>query len=117
MNYIKTKGDNISEYRVYVDGTETEGYIVYRGHKFGVETNLLSEILDYRYEKSTGRMFFLKYDKVDNQPNILNLENWEIGKMESSNKNLLDSWISLLKKMRIKLEVDFRKIVITKVNI
>ena len=116
MNYIISKSGGRSEYRIYKDGDDFEGYPIYNGHKLGVENNLLAEVLDYRIDRGTGKIHFLKYDKVVTEPNHLDLKMWEIGRGESMQKNLLDSWISLNQVMREKLG-EYRKIIITKVNI
>jgi hypothetical protein len=114
--YLVSKSDNRTQYRIYLENSEIEGRIVYKGHKLGVDSNLLSEILDYRFEKSSNKIHFLKYDKVDGEPDYRNSDIWIIGRNESIQKNLLDSWISLNQSMREKFG-DYRKIIITKVNI
>lgn len=116
MNFVISKINPRFQYRVYPDSTEVEGQIIFEGHKMSPNDNLLSEVLDWRTERSTGKILFLKYDKVIDGPNHLDLSQWEIGKMESISKNLLDSWISLLSKLRHKVG-DFRKIRITKIYI
>ena len=116
MNYLISKSLGKSEYRIYKEGDEVEGYPIYNGHKLAVDSNLLAEILDYRIEKLTGKIHFLKYDKVTSTPNHLDQSMWNIGKKESIEKNLFDSWISLNQKMRIEFG-EYRKIIVTRVNI
>lgn len=117
MGYVKSKSLGRSEYRVYVDdGQDVDGIVIFKGHKLEPEYNLLSEILDYRIEKSNNRVYFLKYDKMTDDPDFMKSDMWSIGREESVRKNLLDSWISLNQKMRSEFG-DYRKIIITKVNI
>lgn len=115
--YLVSKHGPRYEYRIYIDNDEpTEGNIIYRGHKLGIDDKILQEILDYRIEKSTNKVLYLKYDKIIGEINHKNQDIWENGKIESLYKNLLDSWMSLSKTMRSKFG-DYRKIIITKVNI
>ena len=73
--------------------------------------------MEYKIEKSTGNMLFLKYDKSDGIPlNTLDMSMWETGSTKSINRNLMDSWESLCKKIEMKMG-SFRKILITRVNI
>jgi hypothetical protein len=115
--YLVSKSGPKCEYRIYIDNNEpVDGHEIYKGHKLGVEDSLLYEILDFRIEKSTNKILFLKYDKIINEIDHKDSTLWEDGKMESISKNLLDSWISLCRSMREKFG-DFRKIIITKVYI
>ena len=116
MSYLISKSNPREEYRVYLDGENIEGTQISKGHKLGLETGLLLEILEYRIEKSTNKIHFLNYDKVEESIDTLNSKLWTIGKKESLQKNLLDSWISLNRKMRMQFG-DFRKVVVTKVYI
>ena len=117
MNYIVTKREPKWEWRIYKDSEEKiEGQIIYKGHKLAIEHPLLSKILDYRIEKKTGNIFTLKYDKVKELHDHTDLTIWEIGKDQSFQKNLMKSWESLQLIMKQKMG-NFRKIIITKVNI
>jgi hypothetical protein len=117
MCYVKCKSFGRYEYRVYIDnGQDIDGNVIFKGHKLEPEFNLLSEILEYRIERSTNSIYFLKYDKLIGEPDFMKSEMWNVGREESVKKNLLDSWISLNKKMRSEFG-DYRKIIITKVNI
>lgn len=116
MNYIVSKTNTREEYRVYIDCENTEGSLIYKGHKLGLESNLLLEILDFRLEKSSNRIHFLNYEKVEDEITTQNSKIWIIGRRESLDRNLLDSWMSLNKKLRLQYG-DFRKVIITKVNI
>lgn len=116
MDYIVSKDGPRLQYRIYIDGKETDGKLVYKGHKLGVDENTLSEILDYRIERSTNKIHFLKYDKIEDSPDYLDLNQWKIGRIDSMNIGLLESWMSLNNKMQEKFG-KFRKIIITKVNL
>jgi hypothetical protein len=117
MNYFVTKSSNRIEYRIYTsDEVEVEGTTIYKGHKLGVDDNLLLEILDVKIEKSTGKIHFLKYDKVVTEPDRLDLNMWIVGRTESLNRNLQDCWSTLDRTIRQKFG-EFKKIIITRVNI
>jgi hypothetical protein len=117
MPYLKSKSISRFEYRVYIDdGQDFDGIEIFRGHKLEPEYNLLSEILDYRIDRGKNKIYFLKYDKVVTEPDFMIGEMWDMGKEDTYKKNLLDSWSSLNQKMRGEFG-DYRKIIITKVNI
>lgn len=117
MNYFITKSSNRIEYRIYIENdSDIEGTVIYKGHKLGVDDNQLLEILDVRIERSTNKIHFLKYDKVVDLPDRLDLNMWIIGRTESLNQNLQDCWITVNRIMKEKFG-DFRKIIITRVNI
>ena len=117
MHYLKTKSLGRFEYRVYIDrGQDFDGVEIFRGHKLEPEWDLLSEILDYRIDRGKNKIYFLKYDKVVDEPDFMIGEMWEVGREELYKKNLLDSWASLNQKMRSEFG-NYRKIIITKVNI
>ena len=114
--YWITKSQLKVEYRVYIDESLIDGNIIYNGHKLAVETNLLLEIIDYRIEKSTNKIYFLNYTNVDFPPNHIELSLWDVGKQESIDRNLFESWMSLISKIKNNIG-NFRKIIVTKVNI
>lgn len=116
MNYIVFKTTGRKEYRIYLESAESEGDIIYKGHKLGVELNLLSKLIDYRIEKSSNRILVLKYDKVVDTVSVLDTNIWKIGTSESLDKLISESWESLQKVMENKFG-KFRKILITAVNI
>jgi hypothetical protein len=99
MNYLVSKSDSKYEYRIYKnDNSSVDGTIIYKGHKLGVEKSLLSEILFYKIERSTGKIFHYDYSQDEM-------------KESSSIKNLFESWNSLIGK------ISDRKILISKINI
>ena len=117
MNYIVSKSDARFEYRVYIDNDDNkEGRVIYKGHKLGIDENILLEVIDYRIEKSTGNLFFLKYDQINENIDFKNKNIWNTGRVDSINLNLLESWDSLIRKLKID-NGDYRKIIITKINI
>jgi hypothetical protein len=116
MNYIVLKNENKKEIRLYVEGNNFDGDVIYRGHKLAIGSNSLSKVLESRMERSTGKIFFLKYDKIKNKVDFLDSTIWIEGNSSTSEKNLLESWESA----QIALESrcgKFRKILITVVNI
>jgi hypothetical protein len=51
---------------MYTENSENiEGKILYKGHKLGVDENLLSKILEYKLEKTTNKLYLLDYDSND----------------------------------------------------
>lgn len=116
MSYIVLKSDNRNEIRLYPESNEFEGTIVYKGHKLGVELNLLSQIIDFRYEKSSNRMLFLKYDKIKEKISLLDRDIWVTSSSESFDKEIINSWETAQSAMENKVG-KFRKILITIVYI
>lgn len=107
MGYIVTKFTPRYECRIYVEGSDFEGDLIYRGHKLGLEKEILSEILDYRIERSNKNIYLLDYNKS---------EQWLSGRAEDLDSLLQKSWQSLQDKMTHEFG-NFRKIIITKINI
>jgi hypothetical protein len=117
MNYLVTKSTTRNQYRIYIDDqTDKEGSIIYKGHKLGVEEDILGEILDIRVERSGGNFIVLNYNKVETEPDHTDMKMWIIGRSESLKNKLFESYESLQNKMKSKFG-EFRKIIITKVNI
>lgn len=106
MSFIVMKSTPRFEYRIYVETKQTEGKIIYQGHKLGLEKELLAETLDHRIEKSTGKIFFKNYET--NQ--------FMIEKSTKLDDNITFSWETLEKALINKFG-NFRKISITRYNI
>lgn len=116
MNYLVFKNDSRREFRLYVEGSEYEGQIIYKGHKLSLEVNLLSQLIDYRIERSSNKIFYLQYDKITDGVSNLDKNIWKISSSESFEKSIMDSWESMRIAMQSKVG-KFRKILITVVNI
>jgi hypothetical protein len=116
MSYLVFKNDSRREFRLYVDGSEYEGQIIYKGHKLSLEANLLSQLIDYRIERSTNKVFYLQYDKITEGVSHLDKNIWKTSTSESFEKSIMDSWESMQRALEIKVG-KFRKILITAVNI
>ncbi len=115
--FIVTKKEPRCEYRIYIDNeNKFEGTLIYRGHKLGIENNILPQFLDYRIEKKSGNIYTLKYDRVNGNPIHTDLSIWNIGGIDSFDKNISESWESCKKCLENKYGT-FRKIIISKVNI
>lgn len=115
-NYIVSKSEPKLEYRIYTENSEnTEGKVIFQGHKLSVETSLLESIIDFRLERSTGRIYTPDYLK-DDQPNYPSLNGWFEGNSDMLSKNLNKSWETLKEKIKKELGT-FRKITITIVYI
>lgn len=117
MNYVILKNIGFKQYRVYVEHPEPEGKILYKGHKLGVNPELISQLIEYRYVANKSNILVLKYDRIiDNKVNILDKNTWEPGTSVNFEKMIWDSWLSLLRALELK-NGNFRKILITVVNI
>ena len=116
MNYIVTKQTLKNEWRIYLDQNVEDEFIVYKGHKLGVEPKHLIEFLDYRQEKSTGKLFFLDYKKMKDPVSTKDLDMWILGNSSNVEKIMEQSWDTLQDKLKEK-DKNFRKIVVTRVNI
>ena len=116
MNYTITKQTQRNEWRIYVDDDNYEGKIIYKGHKLGINTSMLMEFLEFRQERSSGKMLFLDYEKVKDEPDHKDMGQWIVGTSNNIESILERSWESLLTMLKEK-NGNFRKISITKVNI
>ena len=116
MNYVVFKNVNRRQYRIYLDGAEYEGRLVYKGHKLGVELDLLSHLIDFRIDRTSNRISVLNYEKVEENVDILNKNQWFVGTSDNLGNLLNESWNSLQKTLENKCG-KFRKILITEVNI
>lgn len=121
MDYIKLKSNSRLEYRLYLKDPEDQNLdFVYQGHKLGINDSILDQILDYRFEASTNRIYYLRYDILFNkfpneQPSLTNLEIWKPGR-DSKDKELYEIWGNLLQFIRGKIGT-FKNIWIVRINI
>lgn len=114
--YLVLKSLNNIEYRVYPYGSDDiSGTIVYKGHKLGVDSSLLEQIIDFRIER-IGKIYFPKYDRVESELTMMDANLWDVGRVDSFDVDLFESWESFLLKMKFKFG-NITKIVITKNNI
>ena len=116
MDYVVTKQTPRNEWRIYLDNIESDGKIIYKGHKLGIKTEILKEFLEFRQERSSGKLMFLDYEKVKDEPDHKDMQQWIIGTSNNIETILEKSWESLLNMLKEK-NGNFRKISITKVNI
>jgi len=66
LNFITIKKDSKFEYRLYTENAEKiEGRILYKGHKLGVNENLLGQILEYKLERTTNKLYLFDYNSED----------------------------------------------------
>jgi hypothetical protein len=106
LNFITTKKDSKSEYRFYADSAENvEGTIIYKGHKLGVEDNILVHILEYRMERFNNRIYIQDYNSDGK---------WFSGTTTES-KEVIDKSYESLQQKAEKTFGKFRKIIITKI--
>lgn len=103
LNFITTKKNPKNEFRFYLDTQDYEGRVIYKGHKLGIDQSLLSQILDYRMERSTNKIYLMDYETEDN---------WFSGSNSNLNSILEQSYDSLQRKAEKKFG-KFRKILIT----
>lgn len=116
MDYLVLKQEARKQIRIYPDGMKFDGQILYKGHKLGVEIDLLTKIIDYRIERSTNKISFLIYEKVSDVVSHVDTTIWKFSSIDSFEKNILESWESVQRQMENKFG-KFRKILITIVNI
>lgn len=116
MNYFVTKKSNRLECRIYLDQVEVDSPIIYKGHKLGIESKHLLEFLEYRQEKSTGRVYFLNYEKWDGTLDHKNADIWISGSEKNLGPVVTESWNTLKNRLK-KTNPDFKRIVVTKVVI
>ena len=106
LNFITIKKDTRFEYRFYLEGEQNiDGKIIYRGHKLGVNESLLSNLLDYKLERTTNRIYLKDYEFEDQ---------WFVSNNSNSIRVLQQSYESLQSKAEKEFG-KFRKIVITRV--
>lgn len=66
LNFITIKKDSKFEYRLYTENAEKiEGRILYKGHRLGVSENLLGQILEYKLERTTNKLYLFDYTTDD----------------------------------------------------
>jgi hypothetical protein len=116
MNYIILKAEGRQEIRLYKEGVDFEGDVIYKGHKLAIESNSLTKILDFRIERYSGKIFFLKYDKITDGVDFLDTKIWIVTNSTNFERNILISWESAQMALELKCG-KFRKILITVVNI
>jgi hypothetical protein len=116
MNYFVTKQTLKNEWRIYLDQDVEDELIVYKGHKLAIEPKHLLEFLDYRQEKSTGKLYFLDYQNMKESPDTKDTNMWISGSTTTIDKIVDQSWNSLQNRLKQNTK-NFRKIVVTRVNI
>jgi hypothetical protein len=106
LNFITTKKDQRFEYRYYIESSENiEGVVIYKGHKLGLNDDILANILDYRIERMGNKIYLLDYNSNGN---------W-FSTTITDTKTVLDkSYESLQQKAENRFG-KFRKIVVTRV--
>jgi hypothetical protein len=66
LNYITTKKDTRFEWRFYIEPSEgVEGRVVYKGHRLGIDHNLLSKMIEFKQERTTNRLYLKDYENQD----------------------------------------------------
>jgi hypothetical protein len=93
----------------------SDGEVIYSGHKLGIDQSVLSEVLQYYYDKSSGRFMFLDYVRWDRangtSPGIPGMSGCLFS--DAPEKGLVRSYESLLELATSKLG-RFRKIQIVR---
>ena len=104
LNYSTIKKDARYEYRLHIDTqTEINGIIIYKGHVLGVNESLLMNLLDYKLERSSDRVYFMDYSSEDR---------WFVGTKKNPYPVVNQSYESLQTKAK-DIFGKFRKIIIT----
>lgn len=110
MSYLTLKKWRNYEWRLYPDNSKIEGQILYRGHKMGVDSNTLLEILDVK-TTNNNEFEILKYNEGDLNDNRKKV--WIKTNKSGLLKTLIDCWDSALNKLE-SVNAISKKIVITK---
>jgi len=111
MDYFVTKKLNNKEWRVYFsDESQTPGRILFKGRKELLTVEIVSDILEYRIERSTGTYHFVDYGKVGKTPNIRDKEMWFSG--TNPIELIQKSWQTLEDKLQV-LNPNSKKIMIS----
>jgi hypothetical protein len=122
MEFITTKKSSRMEYRVYTEDPKEDNLdLIYHGHKLGIIDALLDEIINYKYELSSGKYYYIRYDVWKNKynfdtPNNTMMDLWKHGNMTSKSKDLFDTWLILIQTLR-SLNGDFKNIWVFRINI
>ena len=104
LNYIVTKREPRFEWRFYIDPTDQiEGKIVYKGHKLGINYDLLSNMIEFKQEKTTNRIYLVDYE---------NQGKWIVTNRSSLMESLNESYETLQKLAQNKFG-KFRKVIVT----
>jgi hypothetical protein len=112
--YVISKIEPRCEYRIYTENSKNiEGKIIFQGHKLSIETSFLDKIIDFRVERSSGKIYTPDYLKENSGPSLVG---WFEGRTDVVSKNLQKSWETLKQKIEMELG-SFRKITVTIVYI
>jgi|688.fasta_scaffold564749_2 hypothetical protein len=118
--YVTTKSTTRNEWRVYVDNPEIkpEGEILYKGHRMGITTELLVEILESKVDVSKSTIYILRYEKMEAgvTADVRNLQIWKPVRQEHVNTELMDTWLNISDGMR-KQFGNHNKIIVSRINI
>lgn len=113
MGYLVLKKWRNYEWRLYPENSDIEGEIIYKGHKFGLENSILSEILEIKVINKNN-FEILKYDESDTS-NFLK-KKWIKTNKDNFMKDIFHSWNTALAKLGSENQ-NFKKIIITKIFI
>lgn len=122
MHSILLNRNSKLEYRLYLQRPKLDdNQILYKGHKLAINESMLDDIIWYKYELSSGKIFCLKYDiwldKYPNEvPSNLMTDLWKSGTIQSKQKDLCETWENILQYLR-KKHGNFSNIYISKINI
>jgi len=104
LNYITTKQDTRFEWRFYIEPIDNiEGKIIYKGHKLGVGYDILSNMIEYKQERTTNRIYLMDYE---------NQGKWFITNESELTETLSESYDTLQRIAQEKFG-KFRKVVIS----
>lgn len=103
---LQIKKDNRFTYYLYTENhQEIEGQVIYKGHKLGLESQFLNQILEFKIEKARDRIYIKDYTSDDD---------WFI----SSSRNLITTIEKSYETLQTKAEKEFgkfRKVIITRI--
>lgn len=110
MNYLVLRKWRNYEWRLYPENSKFEGQVIYKGHKMGVDNNLLLEVIETKIMNNNS-FELLKYDEGDLK--VSSKRTWIKTDRDKLLKKLMESWESALNKLEIE-DMKFKKIIVTK---
>lgn len=108
LNYIITKREPRFEWRFYVEPTiGVEGRVIYKGHKLGVNAEILSKMIELKRERTSDKFYLMDYESNNK---------WLTTNTSGLFEALSESYDSLQRLAQQKFG-KFRKVTISIVNI
>jgi hypothetical protein len=111
MKYLVLKKWRNFEWRLYPENSICEGQVIYKGHKMGIDSNLLLETIDLKVNNANT------FEILNYNEGVLHENRKKVWIKTDKNKlvkTLNDSWNSALEKLESE-NGKLKKIIITKI--